>query len=325
MKLYVAKLVIFTVIWGILLLMLVEARPVEQYVSVVKQQHEHGAGSSTETDDLRKQVEEWKKQFDEPPINARVDRVWKAIPGYNGRQVDVEASLRRILESGLVTTQQLVYREISPAVSLDDLGAHPIYRGNPQKPAVSFMVNVAWGNEYLSTILNTFDKYQVKSTFFLDGSWTTKYPSLAKQISDRGHEIGNHAFSHPDMSRIGRERIREEIGRTQAVIEKVLGIKPQLFAPPSGAYTQQVVEIAWQEFGMKTILWTADTVDWRKPAVAEMVRRVNNQLGNGVLVLMHPTEATAKGLEQMLKAAIAKGLLPTTVSDVLSSQRIDRP
>ncbi|WP_126426474.1 polysaccharide deacetylase family protein [Brevibacillus marinus] len=324
MKLNAVKFITFSVVWGILLVMLVQTRPVAQYVSVIKER-EVGGMPSADADDLRRQVEEWKKQYDQPPIDAKLDRIWKAIPGYNGRQVDVEASIRRILESGLITPQQLVYKEIPPAVSLDDLGAQPIYRGNPQKPAVSFMVNVAWGNEYLPSILDTLDKYQVKTTFFLDGSWVTKYPDLAKQIYDRGHEIGNHAFSHPDMSRIGEERIREEIGRTQAVIEKVLDSKPLLFAPPSGAYTQRVVEIAQREFGMKTILWTADTVDWRKPAVPEMVQRVNRQLGNGVLVLMHPTEAAAKGLEAMLKAAIAKGLLPTTVSDVLSSQRIDRP
>ncbi|UFJ42177.1 polysaccharide deacetylase family protein [Brevibacillus humidisoli] len=203
------------------------------------------------------------------------------------------------------------------------MGAQPIYRGNPQKPAVSFMVNVAWGNEYLTAMLDTFAKYKVKTTFFLDGSWVSKYPDLAKKIYDNGHEIGNHAYSHPDMSRIGQDRIRQEIGKTQAVIEKTLGIKPMLFAPPSGAYTQQVVEIAHREFGMKTILWTADTVDWRKPAVSEMVQRVNKQLGHGVLVLMHPTEASQKGLEQLLKAAIAKGFVPTTVSEVLSSKRID--
>ncbi|MBO8162507.1 MAG: polysaccharide deacetylase family protein [Brevibacillus sp.] len=324
MKLRARRLVAFAGVWCILLVMLVNVGPVDQYVSVMKNESVLLKAMSDE-DSLKRQVEEWKKSYDRPPIDAKLDPIWKAIPGYSGRSVDVDASLARMLESGLISPDQLVYKEIPPKVSLEDLGAHPIYRGNPQKPAISFMVNVAWGNEYLPSILDTFDKYKVKTTFFLDGSWVNKYPDLAKQIFDRGHEIGNHAYSHPDMSRIGEQRVRQELGKTQEVIERTLGVKPRLFAPPSGAFTQEVVEIAQREFQMKTILWTADTVDWRRPPVVEMVQRVKGKLGNGVLILMHPTSASEKGLEALLKEAISRGLMPATVSEVLSSKRIDRP
>jgi probable sporulation protein (polysaccharide deacetylase family) len=322
---HAGKLAIVAAVWGLFVLYVANSQPVAHYVSIVKREPERADRPVSKDDTLRQQIEQWKQERDQAPVDAYVDRIWEAIPGYNGRVVDVDASLRRMSETGMFTPEQLVYRENPPAVSLEQLGAHPIYRGNPKKPAISFMVNVAWGNEHLEKILQTLDQYGVKTTFFLDGSWVTKYPELAKKIAERGHEIGNHAYSHPDMSKLGADRIRQEIGKTQAVIEKTLGIKPTLFAPPSGAFNQQVVKIAHDEFHMKTILWTADTVDWRNPPVADMVKRVRANMGNGVLVLMHPTVPSSRGLAQLLESAKKQGLQATTVSEVISSKRLDLP
>ncbi len=324
MNKHIGTRIVVVAVWGLLLAALVNSRPIDQYVSVIK--HEAARVDrpvGADEGSLRKQIEAWSKTYEKAPINAYVDPIWKAVPGYNGKVIDVDATLKEMTSTGLRTPDQLVYREQPPAVSLEQLGSLPIYRGNPEKPAVSFMINVAWGNEYLEKMLDTLDKYQVKTTFFLDGSWVRRFPDLAKAIHARGHEIGNHAYSHPDMSQLGSDRIRQEIGKTQAVIEKTLGVRPTLFAPPSGSYSQTVVTIAHKEFGMKTILWTADTVDWRQPPVDVLIERVRRKLDNGVLVLMHPTAASAQGLERLLIMARQRGLKVTTVSDVLSSSRLD--
>ena len=77
------------------------------------------------------------------------------------------------------------------------------------------------------------------------------------------------------------------------------------------------------QLGMKTILWTVDTVDWRKPATSEMVRRVVSKVENGSMVLMHPTKPTAEGMERMITDIKAKGLQLGTVSDLLSEKRVN--
>jgi len=323
MKKRASSLALFGGICGLLLFAVVNSNPIDHYVTALKVEESGELPDVEDEAGIRARIEEWRKTREQRAINAKLDPIWKAIPGYNGRVVDMEGSLRRWRETGSLTPEQLVYKEVAPDMTLDQLGAHPLYRGNPQKPAVSFMVNVAWGNEHLDAILHTLDRYGVKTTFFLDGSWVRRYPDLAKKIAERGHEIGNHAYSHPDMSKLSAERIRQEIGKTQSMIQQATGIKPKLFAPPSGAFNQQVVQIAAREFQLKTILWTADTVDWRKPPLEAMVRRVTDKLGNGVLVLMHPTEVSAKGLDRMLQAAKAKGLTPTTVSEVIAESRLD--
>lgn len=330
----VIKRVLFTIGSAVLLAFLLNYQPIDQYIDVVKLPANPAhqtvdpdtasgpSDSGNRDEELRKQIEQWRQGVEEAPIDARIDRIWRAIPGYNGVAVNVEASLKKLRSGEAAGPQSLVLEEVPPAVQLEQLGAHPIYRGNPKKPAISFMINVAWGNEFLDPILDTLDKHEVKTTFFLDGSWVERFPELAKKIAERGHEIGNHAYSHPDLAKIGTERMRMEIAKTQNVIEKTLGVKPALFAPPSGSFNQTVVDLAKNEFQMKTILWTADTVDWRKPPVDQMVARVRAKMDNGVLVLMHPTAPTAAGLDRMIRDAKEKGLAPVPVSELISSQRL---
>lgn len=317
---------VFTISCAVLFMLLLNYKPIHQYIDVMKSQKAITAdGQLDERERLRGLIEQWKAGVEEPPIDAIYDKSWKsAIPGYNGRIVDVEASIHKMTATGIVSPDSLVYKEVPPAVSLEQVGVLPIYRGNPNKPAISFMINVAWGNEYLDSMLNTLDKHGVKTTFFLDGSWVKRYPEEAKKIAARGHEIGNHAYSHPDMKTLGTQRIQQEIGKTQEVIQKTIGVKPTLFAPPSGSFDQRVVQIAQSSFQMKTILWTADTVDWQKPSPSWVVRKISRLMGNGVLVLMHPTAASEASLDQLLTIAKQKGMVPTTVSEVISANRLQK-
>lgn len=272
-------------------------------------------------DPLYLQIEQFALEVKKPAIDAVVHEVWKAIPGYNGLEIDVEASYERMRHEGQFEKHKLVYKEISPNVHLKDLPPSPIYRGNPEKPMVSFLVNVAWGNEYLPDMLKTMNKHNVKSTFFLDGSWVKNNPKLAKMILDEGHEIGNHAYSHPDLKKMSNARINEELRKTNEVISATLDITPKWFAPPSGSYRQDVVDIA-ANMNMYTILWTVDTVDWRKPEASAMVNRVVQKSEPGAMVLMHPTEPSAAGLEQLILQLKEKGYQIGTVSNLLSEERI---
>lgn len=253
------------------------------------------------------------------PVDARVDRVWKAIPGYNGLEVDLDATYRKAVASP-DRPIQYVYRQLAPKVHLNQLGNVPIYRGNPEKPMVSFMVNVAWGNEYIVPILNTLDEEKVKATFFLDGSWLKKNPELAKEIQKRGHELSNHAYSHPDMSRLSRARATQEIEKTEKLLHETLGVKNSWFAPPSGDFNQQTVDLA-AELGLKTVLWTLDTVDWKHPAPDSVVQKISSKVESGSLILMHPTDSSAAALKGMIRAIRSKGLAPGTVSQTLSPDR----
>lgn len=261
------------------------------------------------------------------PVNARIDPVWKAIPGYDGREADVEATCERIRSMGREAALQAgipwVYRPVRPNVGLDDLPPAPVYRGNPAKPAAALMINVAWGEEHLPAMLNTLEKEGVAATFFLDGTWLSRHRDTAREILERGHELSNHAWSHPMMSRLPESRQREEIVRTEELL-KGLGVQNRWFAPPSGDYDHRTVRIA-HSLGLRTVLWTLDTIDWKNPPPDAVVQKVARRAEPGVLILMHPTDSAKRALPGIIRALRAKGLVPGTVSQTLSSERIEPP
>lgn len=274
-----------------------------------------------ENDPLYSKIEQAAPELNEPAIDATIHRVWKGIPGLNGLKVDIEASYRKMKKEGEFSKEKLIFKEVSPDVHLSDLPPAPIYKGNPQKSMVSLMVNVAWGNQHLRQILQVMEKMNVHSTFFLDGSWVNKHPELAKTIAEEGHEIGNHAYSHPDLKRMGPDSVKQELTKTNAVVEKILNIKPKLFAPPSGSYNESTVTIA-DSLGMKTILWSVDTVDWNKPRPEDMIQKVLTEVHGGALILMHPTQSTVDGLDDIIRGIRERGYEIRPVSRLLSEDRV---
>lgn len=160
-------------------------------------------------------------EYEVKPQNARIDKVWKRIPGYNGLKVNIEQSYKKMKKHGEFREKDLVYSQVKPSVHLESLQPEPIYKGNPDKPMVAFLINVAWGNEYLEKMLPILQKHQVKATFFLEGNWVRNNEQLAKKIAKDGHEIGNHSYNHPDMSKLTTGRISEQLDKTNEQIEQI--------------------------------------------------------------------------------------------------------
>jgi probable sporulation protein (polysaccharide deacetylase family) len=255
------------------------------------------------------------------PIDARLDRVWKAIPGYNGVEVDVDQTLQLLKRQKPGDKVPFVMKEVPPAIQLDDLGPQPIYKGNPQKKMVALMINVAWGNEFINPMLDVLRKENVKATFFFDGSWLKKNVETAMRIREEGHELANHAYSHKNMSTLSREQALQEMQKTQVLLKQELGVDNHLFAPPSGDYDQETVRLA-QELHMRTILWSLDTVDWTQPSVSSILQKVNARVEPGTMILMHPTSSSSQSLRSMITIIKQKGLALGTVSELISPQRL---
>lgn len=260
-------------------------------------------------------------KYEVKPTDAKIDQVWKAMPGYNGLNVDVEASYHKMKAKGRFEASKLVFEQVKPKIHLKDLPPSPIYRGHQEKPMVSFIINVAWGNEYLPNMLAVLKKHKVHASFFLEGRWVKENPDLAKMISDAGHEIGNHSYTHPDMKRLSKEKIREQIAKTNDVIEATTGTNCTWFAPPSGSYRDDVVKIA-DELGLGTVMWTVDTIDWQKPTPQTLISRVMGKIHNGAMVLMHPTDSTSRSLDSLLTQIKEKDLQVGTVSQLMEEERM---
>ena len=215
---------------------------------------------------------------------------------------------------GVVTTFAILGVNL---VSTSSIVNGVYYSGNENSNKISLMINVYWGTEYLDGMLDILDKYDVKTTFFVGGTWAVKESDMLTKIYEKGHEIGNHGYSHKDQDKLSRDDNKKEILTTHNIVKDLLGIDMTLFAPPSGAYSKTTVEVA-NELSYQTIMWTRDTIDWRdKDANLIYSRAIKNAKG-GDLVLMHPTQKTLEALENIIVELQSKGFKLTTVSDALT-------
>jgi len=189
-----------------------------------------------------------------------------------------------------------------------------IYKGNTENKNISLMFNVYWGSAQVEQILDILKEKQVKATFFLGGCWADDNTEIIKRIYEEGNELANHGYFHKDHTKLSKEKNIEEISLTSEFIEKVCGVKPVLFAPPSGAYNKTTVLVC-QELGYKMIMWSKDTIDWRDKDENLCYSRAVKNPSNGDLILMHPMEDTVKALPKIIDFYKQNGYNIVTVSE----------
>lgn len=279
------------------------------------------AWAKTQIADARWQ--ELEREMYHPSVDARIDRVWHAIPGLYGCSLDYTASLQKTRQAHDGKLHP-VLKEIPPNVRLTNLPPEPIYRGPAAEKSVCLMVNISWGEAYLPSMLQTLRANHVHATFFLDGAWVKAYPKLAKQIAVDGHAIGSHGTGHPDFRILSHAQLDKQVTKTNNVIFESLGIHPRLLAPPAGSYDDRTVTIA-RSHGMYTILWTADTIDWRKPPAKTIVTRAVRGSEPGALILMHPTQPTAQALPQIIRSIQDMGYEFKTVEQLVDERPVTKP
>lgn len=190
------------------------------------------------------------------------------------------------------------------------------YCGNREGNKVSLMINVYWGTEYIDDMLEVLHEKDVKATFFLGGMWVLDNEELVTKIFDGGHELANHGYKHKNQDSLTYQQGKTEIQTTHDLIFKMTGFNMTLFAPPSGAYNDQTIEVA-KELNYKTILWSRDTIDWRDHDADVIYNRAINGVKAGDLILMHPTQETLQALPRIIDYILQQGLSFDTVSNCL--------
>ncbi|MDY6367659.1 MAG: polysaccharide deacetylase family protein [Clostridia bacterium] len=183
----------------------------------------------------------------------------------------------------------------------------PIYYVKTDEKKIAISFDCAWGVDYTQTLLSVMKDENVKSTFFCVQFWTEKYPEILKKVYDDGHEIGTHSASHPHMSKLGKSAITTELKTSCDAIEKVTGKRPELFRPPFGEYSDNVIDVA-KEQGLYVIQWDVDSLDWKNLSAKEIENRVISRVKNGSIVLFHNQGLhTAEALPGIIKGLKAQG------------------
>ena len=162
----------------------------------------------------------------------------------------------------------------------------PIYSVDAQESKLSISFDAAWGADKTRDIMSVCNNYGVKATFFLVGFWVEKYPEMVKEIYNNGFEIGLHSNTHPDMTKLSKSEIKQELETNIKLIENIIGTKPKLFRPPFGYYNNNLLDVC-EELNIYCIQWDIDSLDWKGLSANAIAGRVIKNAKNGSIILCH--------------------------------------
>lgn len=197
-----------------------------------------------------------------------------------------------------------------------------VMKGNTSSKVVALTFDDGSDGTNINRILNILSANNVTATFFLTGSGTSNHPSWIRNIAVRGHQIGNHSYSHPDFRTLTAAQMKSELDRTEAIVKSTTGktTKP-IFRAPFGSTNAAVLQGVGNAGYTHTIHWDIDSLDWTGNSTATIVNRVVNNAAPGSIILMH-TGAGASGTPGALPTIIsrlkAQGYQFVTVSEMLN-------
>ena len=226
---------------------------------------------------------------------------WLALP----------AALAAICALSLITTLPAY---VSASTTQRQL---PIYSVQRDYKTCALSFDAAWGNEDTQTLIDIFERYKVKATFFVVGEWVDKYPESVKALSEAGHEVMSHSNDHAHFNALSSEEIVADINACNDKIEAVTGKRPTLFRPPFGEYDDHVITTV-RGMGIEPIQWDVDSLDWKDYDAATITQRVTSSVGPGSIVLFHNAALhTPEALPSILEYLLGEGYEIVPISQLI--------
>ncbi|MFI2911175.1 polysaccharide deacetylase family protein [Streptomyces sp. PDY-4] len=189
--------------------------------------------------------------------------------------------------------------------------------------------------EWTPKVLDVLKKHDAHAVFFVTGTMASRHPDLVKRMVDEGHEIGLHTFNHPDLALQSTKRIDWELSQNQLAITGAAGIRTSLFRPPYSSFSAAMDNESWPvtEYigsrGYLTVVNNTDSEDWKRPGVAEIIRRATPHGGKGAIVLMHDSggdrSQTVAALDTFLPDLKAKGYEFDNLTEALDAPSAHSP
>ncbi len=214
-----------------------------------------------------------------------------------------------------------------PATGRPPASPDIVYIGNPTTPDGDPQVNISFDVQgdpaTLYQILDILDQYGVRTTFFMQGEWVEQYPEATQEIANRGHELGNHSWTHFNFSEMTAEEVAKELNDTEALVKEVTGqtTKPY-FRPPYGSRSTVSLETAY-DLGYTTIIWTYGADEWRDGATAQTI--YENVYGNkapGALYYTHTDrQIIIDALPRIIEAFQTDGYKLVTAGEILAVEK----
>ncbi len=171
-------------------------------------------------------------------------------------------------------------------------------------------------------VLDILKRHGAAATVFGLGDNASPHASILARASGEGHEIGNHTFSHINMKTTAREQVCSEISRTNSIIQAATGKRVRVMRPPYGSTNAELVNLMFNQYNLRSILWNVDTKDWQHPGVNVVVQRAVGSAKPGSIILLHDIHSsTLAAVEGIVTGLQARGFKLVTVSQLIEIGR----
>ncbi|MBI3671140.1 MAG: polysaccharide deacetylase family protein [Acidobacteria bacterium] len=171
-------------------------------------------------------------------------------------------------------------------------------------------------------LLDLLEQHHVRATFFLIGRFVRACPDLVREVAARGHRIGNHTDTHPNLIWLSRARIREELVRCQESIAEVLGSAPLWMRPPYGYRGPHLDAVVHQQGITNVVMWSVIVGDWKPQPAARLIARLRSVRGSDMVVL-HDGDHRALGGDRQRTLTALEHWLPRWLDAGLEFVTVD--
>lgn len=164
--------------------------------------------------------------------------------------------------------------------------SYPLFNGNTHIPEIALTFDDGPNPYYTPQVLAVLQRYGVKATFFDVGYLVADYPNIVRQEIHQGNIVGNHSWSHPQLTDFSAQGIRSQLTSTTNIIQSTIGVQPTFFRPPYGAVNNTVLAEA-RILHYTTVMWDGSADDWDLPGVNFIVSKTLYYARNGAILLLH--------------------------------------
>ena len=207
-----------------------------------------------------------------------------------GKRQDITAPASQEVSTGKITGEEDVAKKI--ALTFDD-GPHP---------------------RYTEQLLDGLKERNVVATFFVTGENAQNYPNIIRREQEEGHLIGNHTYSHIQLTSGNRETFREELVKTNEILENITGEKVSFVRPPYGSWDKSFEK----ELNMFPVLWNIDPLDWCSHNAECIAAKVVEKAGDGDIILMHDYyDTSVTAALEVVDVLQKRGFQFVTVEEIL--------
>ena len=207
-----------------------------------------------------------------------------------GNRQDITTPASQEVSAGKIAGEEDVAKKI--ALTFDD-GPHP---------------------RYTEQLLDGLKERNVVATFFVTGENAQNYPNIIRREQEEGHLIGNHTYSHIQLTSGNRETFREELVKTNEILENITGEKVSFVRPPYGSWDKSFEK----ELNMFPVLWNIDPLDWCSHNAECIAAKVVEKAGDGDIILMHDYyDTSVTAALEVVDVLQKRGFQFVTVEEIL--------